>query len=135
MDQNKLIKFLLLWIANSLLLLIFATLFVNDIVLGNAIITKPMSSVLVGLILTLLISLVPQASKKLDLKMKDGKILTSAYFVVDLVSIWIIKRFADITGFGVSNILWVVILAIFAALMQVGVEKYSSKFLKISKVS
>jgi len=130
MDQEKLIKFLILWTVNTLLLLIFAALFANDIVLGNAVMTKPMASVLVGLILTILISLVPKVAKKYDVKIKDEKIQTSVYFFVDLVSIWILKRLADFTGLGISNILWVLILAIIVALVQVGVEKYSTQLLK-----
>ncbi len=113
--------------------MIFSALFANDIVLGNAVITKPMASVLVGLVLAVLISLVPTVTRKYDLKIKDEKSQTSVYFAVDLVSIWVIKRFADITGLGVSSILWVLILAIFAALVQIGIEKYTTVLLKKSK--
>lgn len=135
MDQYKLIKFLAHWIVNTLVLLIFSALFPNNIVLGNAAITKPMSSVLVGFILAILILLIPRAAKNLQLKIKDEKVQAVIYLVFNLVALWILKRLADFTGIGISSILWVLILATFVSLIQVSVEKYSTQLLKKSKVN
>ncbi len=66
----------------------------------------------------------------MELKLKDEKVTALAYFIADAIVLWIIKRFADITGLGISSILFVAVLAIFAAIVQVAVDKYSVKFLK-----
>jgi len=130
MDQKTLIKFLGSWITNSLLLAIFSAIFSSNIVLGNASLAKSAASVIAGFILTIVIYFVPQIAKKMELKLKDEKVTALAYFIADAIVLWIIKRFADITGLGISSILFVAVLAIFAAIVQVAVDKYSVKFLK-----
>lgn len=123
-----------MWIANTILLLVLSAIFTSNIVLGNAAITKPMASVLSGLILSILIYFVPIIAKKVDLKLKDENMIVIAYFVVDFIALWIIKRFADFTGLGISSILFVFVLAVVAALIQMGVDKYSMRLLKKSRL-
>ncbi len=135
MEQKTLIKFLILWIANSLVLVILSAVFKSNIVLGNANLTKPAASVLVGLILSIFVYLVPMIAKKMELKLKDNKMLALAYFIVNAVGLWIVKRLADFTGLGISSVLFVLIIAVIAALVQVGVDKYTALYLTNLKKS
>ena len=132
MDQKKLIRFLLIWIINAVLLLIFSMLFTKDVVLGNISITRSMAAIVNSLVLTGAVFLVPTLVKKLELKLANETASIAAYFIANLIVIWILKRFAGITGFGVSSILFVIIIAIVLSLDQFGVMKYSKKLLKKS---
>lgn len=134
MDQKNLIKLLGFWVTNTILLSIFSSLYVGNVVLGNASISRPVATILNALILAIVVYLVPSVVKKLDLKIKisDEKILAIDYFVVNFVVLWILKRLADITGLGISSILNVLIVAIVLALIQVAVQKYLVKMFKKS---
>ncbi len=134
MDQKNLIKLLGFWVTNTILLSIFSSLYVGNVVLGNASISRPVATILNALILAIIIYLVPSITKKLDLKIKisDEKILAIDYFLVNFVVLWILKRLADITGLGISSILNVLIVAIVLALIQVAVQKYLVKMFKKS---
>jgi len=111
LDQKKLVNFLIIWVVNTIILLIFSAIFLNSVVLGNDKLAKPMAAVLSGLLITVVLYIVPSILEKLEFKIKDEKIVMGAYFAASCVGIWIIKRFAIISGLGVSNILWVLILA------------------------
>lgn len=130
MNQKKLVSLLLLWVANTLLLVVVAAVFPRDVVLGNISITKPLASILNGFILTVVIYFVPTIAKKLDLKISNEKANLVSYFLADLLIIWILKRLADTTGLGVSSVLFVIILAVLAAIVQFKVNHYGSKIFK-----
>ena len=129
-NQKLVLRFLILWIVNSLLLVILSTVFATNVVLGTLNLPKPTASVLVGLILTLLVYSVPWIAKKTQVKLKDDNVTALAYFVVNAIGLWVIKRFADFTGLGLSSILFVLICALVVSIVEVGVDKYSSVYLK-----
>ncbi|OGD98621.1 hypothetical protein A3A49_02130 [Candidatus Curtissbacteria bacterium RIFCSPLOWO2_01_FULL_38_11b] len=130
MDQKWVLRFLILWIANSLLLVILSSIFAGDVVLGNINLPKPAASVLVGLILTLFVYAVPQVAKNMQIKLKDDNSTALAYFVVNAIGLWVLKRLADFTGIGISSILFVIICASIVSLVEVGVDKYTNIYLK-----
>lgn len=130
MSYKNIINFLLLWAGTALLLALISAIFPADVVLGNNLISKPMASLVNGLVLAIVIYYVPTLSKKLELKIKHEKFNLVYYFAADLVVIWVLKRFADVTGFGVSSILFVIVLAVLAAIVQFKVLKYGPKLLK-----
>lgn len=130
MDQKRVLRFLILWIVNSLLLIILSTVFATNVVLGTFNLPKPAASVLVGVILTLLVYSVPWIAKKTQVKLKDDNITALVYFFVNAIGLWVIKRFADFTGLGLSNILFVLITAAIVSIVEVGVDKYSNIYLK-----
>lgn len=132
MNQKKIVKFLGFWGVNIMLLSIFSTIFAGDVVLGNAYIVKPVATIVNSLFLAIAIYLVPEALKKLDLKIKvsDEKVLVVGYFLANFALLWILKRLAVITGIGMTSLLNVLVVAIVLAILQIGIEKYSAKLLK-----
>ena len=129
-NQKLVLRFLILWIVNSLLLVILSTVFATNVVLGTLNLPKPTASVLVGLILTLLVYSVPWIAKKTQVKLKEDNITVLVYFVVNAIGLWVIKRFADFTGLGISSILFVLICAAVVSIVEVGVDKSSNVYLK-----
>lgn len=118
LGQQKLIKFLSLWIANSVVLNIASLVFRNSVVLGNDKLTKSMASVLSGLILTGLAYFVPKVVEKFEFKVKNDYSWQGIFFVANVIIIWAIKRLAIWTGLGVTNILYVIIVAAVLTLVQ-----------------
>ena len=133
-QQKNLINFLAIWIINTVTLLILSSIFSKNLVLGNDKIAKPMAGVLNGLLITGILYIVPLILKKVDFKIKNEKGVMAVYFVALIIGIWIIKRFAIISGFGISNILFVVICAaVIAALYwksKIVLPSLYKKFLK-----
>lgn len=112
MDQKKLINFLALWVANTIIVLLFDAIFGNNIVLGNNKVSPSMAAVLAGFILSGVAYFLPGKIEKAELKIKNIYALLGVYFVAYAVVIWIIKRFALLTGLGIANNLYLLILAL-----------------------
>lgn len=111
MNQKILVNFLAFWVANSVALLVLAVILPGNVVLGNDKITTPMAAVLAGLVLTVVQSLVPSAVAKSGLAIKNQNLWPAIYLVVNFVVIWVIKRLAEVTGVGISNLLFVLVAA------------------------
>lgn len=129
MNQNKVFKFLGVWVANSLLLLLISLILKNGIVLGNDKITASLSSVFCGLFLTLTPFIAHIILEKYKYKIKDRRIESVFLIMVNFVVIWVIKRFALTTGLGISNILLVGFLAVIASLVYIVFDKYVDEIL------
>ena len=123
MDQKKAVNFLSFWVANSVVLLLAAAVLGNNVVLGNNNLSGPLAAVISGFILTLLIYLVPFAVERSGYKIKNENIWPAIFFVANAVIIWVIKRLAIVTALGISNILWVLVLALVVTLAELGVAK------------
>ena len=123
MDSKKLVAFLSFWVANSVLLLVASAIFGNNVVLGNDKLSIPMAAVFSGFILTALTSLVQPVVKKSGYKIKNENAWPVIFLVANFVIIWVIKRLAIVTGFGISSFWYVLILAVVATAVQWGVAK------------
>ena len=130
MDQKYLIRFLGIWIATSITALVLSYILGNNLVLGNASISQAFASVVFGLILTIVFFIVGPLSKKLDVKVKDERAWTAIFFVINIVTIWILKRLADFTGVGISNILIVLVVGALVTVVERFLDKYGDKYLK-----
>ena len=130
MDQKYLIRFLGIWIATSITALVLSYILGNNLVLGNASISQAFASVVFGLILTIVFFIVGPLSKKLDVKVKDERAWTAIFFVINIVIIWILKRLADFTGVGISNILIVLVVGALVTGVERVLDKYADKYLK-----
>jgi len=118
MDQQKLIRFLSLWIVSSIVLLVASALLSNNIVLGNDRLSKSTAGVISGFILTLIAHFVPKAVEKIDFKVKNEYAWQGVFLVANVIILWVIKRFALISGLGISNIFYVFILGVAITLAQ-----------------
>lgn len=128
-SSNKIVKFLGVWVVNSLLLLLISHVLQNGIVLGNDKITAAMSSVLCGLFLTLTPFMAHIILENYKYKISDRRIESAFLIMVNFVVIWIIKRFALTFGLGISNILLVGFLAVIVSLVYIVFDKYVNQLL------
>lgn len=123
MDQKGLIKFLSFWIANAIVLLFVSAVFGNNVVLGNDKLSSSMAAVLSAFVLTSLGHFVPNLVEKLDFKIKNEYAWQGVYLVGNVIIIWIVKRFAQLTGFGVANNFYVIIIAAIVTLVHWAIFK------------
>lgn len=123
MDQKKAVSFLTFWVVNTVVLLIANAIFGGNVVVGNQSISTGLSAIFAGLILTALIPLAPKAVEKSGYKIKNKNIWPGIFLGLNIVTIWILKRLAIVTGFGISSILWVIILAIIITFAELAVAK------------
>ena len=132
MDQKKVVNFLSFWVANTVVLLLGSVVLKSNVVLGYDNLSAPMAAIISGLILTGLIYLVPEVVKRSGYKIKDQNIWVAAYFIANVAIIWIIKRLAIITAFGISSIFWVLVVALVVTLVELGVAKITGA-MKLAK--
>jgi len=139
---NRSVSFLSFWVANAVLLLIASSILSSNVVLGTNVVSKPLASVFVGLVLTTLFFVTPPLVEKLgfkknlttikvgDFKLKGENTWLAVFLAVNVVGIWVIKRLANVTGLGISGLFYVLILAILVTLVEWGVSKATGTLLK-----
>lgn len=102
-----------MWAVNALMFYLFSMLFPMNFELGNNIFTASQAALVSGLFLTLVSWLVDPLAKLLEWDMKSMPNMMFAYFLGNVVTIWFIARYSMLTGMGISDALWVFVLAVF----------------------
>ena len=123
MDQKKAVSFLTFWVVNTVVLLVANSIFGGNVVVGNQSISTGLSAIFAGLVLTALIPLAPKAVEQTGYKIKNQNVWPAIFLASNIVVLWILKRLAIVTGFGISSILWVLILAIIITFVELAVAK------------
>lgn len=126
------LSYFVLFVCNVLVIYLANLLFPTSVVLGTFALTPFWSLMLsgtklslIGLLVMLLVPYKEWKSKK-DFAPMDWMKL---YFVVNTLSVYLITRYAEIYGFGVSSWIVVVVLALFmdvvqgVSMMQIGKVK------------
>lgn len=128
--MDKIIVFLVTWSLVSIVTLVSSAIFKFQIVLGNADISGSMAAVVWSLVFTYTCKNSPKILSKLELKIKDVRYSIIVSTVILLPLIWTIKKFAHLTGVGISNNLFVLILAVIISVTAFYSFKYSEFYLK-----
>ena len=122
--------FLSFWVVNSLLFYLSPLVFGKLVVAGNARLTANLASLISGLIVTLADTLTMPVFKYFKIKLKDEWQWALAFLFVNVVTVWLIARYADLTGVGVSGAWVAVFLGTPLNLAQWLVWKFSRVFSK-----
>lgn len=115
------VRFLVFWLTSSVIVILAGMFLGGSIVLGNNRIASPMAAVTAGFVLTVVYwqvtprllrsgfwqSLWSGAGIKVSRENQD----LALNFVVNSLLIWVIKRFADVSGLGIANIFFVLLLS------------------------
>ncbi len=121
--MNKLLVFTLLFIGNLILLYIANLVFPGNFVLGNQYFSSTIAAFVAGLLWTLLLWLAILVGQEYKLENKGSAVMGIYYLAINFVTLWVIARIPFVSGFGVISFVWVLILALFATLVQWGVWK------------
>lgn len=116
-------EFVTVWVVNSLLLY-FIPYITTLVVIGNARLTPFMASIMGGFLLTLLDGATQPAFASLQIKLKDDWYWLLAHLFVNVLGIWVIARYADLTGVGISSAWMAVLLGIVYTLVHWGLKTF-----------
>jgi predicted membrane channel-forming protein YqfA (hemolysin III family) len=111
-QNEKVLKFLVTWLVNTIVVMIVSSVLGDNFVLGNDKVAKSMAAVLAGLILTLIASWVPKIVSYSSYKVKNHYLWLVFYLVANFLGLWVIKRLAQVTGLGIANNLYVFVAAL-----------------------
>lgn len=101
--------FFLFWLVNSALFYFAPFIFPGTIVTGNARLAPFLASIISGFLLSLADAVTMPVFDSLKIKLKDEWQWALAYLFVNVLGVWVIARYADLTGVGVANA-WVAVL-------------------------
>jgi hypothetical protein len=100
-------------IAHALIVYVGSMLFPSSIVLGTNLLSMPMailySMVVFTLITVLATPVIENVSAQMNIKLSNMHWM-AAYFVVNMVGLWIVARYAELLGLGLSS--WMVAAAL-----------------------
>ncbi len=119
MDVKFLIRFLVVWAANSLVLYLAHLYNPINIVLGTASLSAQTAAVVSGFLLTVLCRIAKRVILRFKIPGLKGRYSMFAYyFVINSVAIWLIARMAPITGLGIRAFYWAFVLGFATSLVQ-----------------
>lgn len=117
----------LFWLVNSLVFYFAPLVLVGLVVTGNSRLTPFMASLISGFLLTLAEAIAEPAFKHLKVQLKQEWQWSLAYLFINVITVWLIARYADLTGVGVASAWVAVLLGLILNLAQWLVWKVSGK--------
>lgn len=111
------ITFFLIWLVNALVIALANVVFPNNIVLGTMSLSYYMALLLSSGVLAWVATLVLPLFTEIE--MRKQMVLTPqhwmlGYLIINVVSLWVLARFAEAIGLGISS--WVYVLGMSAVL-------------------
>ncbi len=95
--------FIAFWVINSALFYFSPYVLTGMVVTGNARLAPFLASIISGFLLSCADSLVMPVFEGLKIKLKDEWQWMLAFLLTNILGVWVIARYADLTGVGVST--------------------------------
>lgn len=115
--------FLSFWLVNSVIFYFAPYVLVGMVVTGNERLGPFMAALISGLILTVADVITMPVFESLKIKLKDEWQWSLAYLFVNVLGVWIIARYADLTGVGIASAWVAVMMGVIFNLAQWGTWK------------
>lgn len=112
------LMYLAYWAINSLVLYLASLIIPDNIALGNWRFSNIESSIYAGFWLTFLIWVFWDFAIAREFNLKNKTIAFLFFLFVNAISIWVVSRFASVTGFGIINYQWVLAIGFITTLLQ-----------------
>ena len=116
--MKKIKRFILYWIHNGILIYLANQIFPSKFVLGKFRFTSFYATLISSFLLTLFLEFVSLSLLKLRKMKFDGKRRFSIFWVANFIGLWLLARFAPITGFGVVKFTWLIGLSLLVNILQ-----------------
>jgi uncharacterized membrane protein YvlD (DUF360 family) len=94
---------------------------------GNVRLTPFLASIISGFLLTVVDATTQPVFTSLKIKLKEDWQWTLSLLFVNVLGIWLIARYADLTGIGISNAWMAVLMGAILTLFQWLIEKFMYK--------
>ncbi len=117
-------QFVAFWVVNSALLFFAPFVLVGMVESGNVRLSSLLASVISGFILAVADALVMPVFDWFKIKIKDEWQWAFVFLFINVLGIWVIARYADLTGIGVSNGWIALLLGAVINLAQWGTWKF-----------
>ena len=111
-------KFLVFWLINVALLYLVAMFMPANFKLGNDIFTAIQAALFTGFVWNWVLWNAESTFKDLEIDLQSPMAMMIVYLGVNFVTIWLLARFAFMSGFGVSSYIYVFMLALVGNLLQ-----------------
>ena len=106
------------WLFNSVILYVFGLIFPVNVVLGNWRFGPIESAIYAGFWVTFFIWVLWDFALAKGIKF-DSAVVTLGYFwAVNIFSFWVVSRFSQYSGLGISNYLWDFAIGLIAYIVQ-----------------
>lgn len=102
-------NFIRVWIVSSIGFYFAPYVLDGMVVTGNSRLGPFLASIISGFLLATAINITTPVFESLKIKLKDDWQAITAYLFVNVLGIWVIARYADLTGVGISNA-WIAVL-------------------------
>lgn len=122
--------FLLLWLVDSLCIHLLGLVFPNMIVLGNWRFLPVEASIYAGFWLTFFVWTMNDYMSVRKVKLEPFSLKFLYFFIVDSLGVWIISRFSQYVGLGITSVWWALIIGVVAETFQLLSWRYFGKRLK-----
>lgn len=106
------------WIINSLIIYVFWALFPSQIVLGNWRFNPIESAIYAGFWVTFFVWVLWDFAMAKGLRFDTGTVTLGYFWSANIFAYWIVSRFSQITGFGITNFLWAFAIGLAAYIIQ-----------------
>jgi len=110
--------YLLYWILNTLVLYLFFRIFPSWVVLGNFRLLPVEAAVYAGFWLTFFVWTMWDFIFIRGVKLEPESLAFSYFFFVNALGVWLVSRFAHLTGLGIANFGWAFLVGAVADLIQ-----------------
>jgi hypothetical protein len=108
------LRYIIIWLINSILILLANYFWPTNYVLGNAVIPPVYAALFAGFLLTIFCRAMKPVIKRLIVKERSRYVMFGVYWFVNFAGIWIIARLSFLSGFGISAFYYAIVLG-FAA--------------------
>lgn len=110
--------FIVFWLVNSAVFYFLPFIFPGLVVTGNARLAPFLAAVVSGFLLSVADAVTMPIFKSLKITLKDEWQWALAYLFINCLGVWLIARYADLTGVGVASAWIAVMVGIILNLVQ-----------------
>lgn len=106
------------WLINAAVLYVFALLFQGNVVLGNWRFSPVESAIYAGFWVTFFIWVLWDFAIAKGVKFDSSAVTLGYFWIGNAFSLWIVARFSQYAGLGVSSYFWVLVVGLVAYILQ-----------------
>lgn len=110
--------FFIYWIVNSGFLYFAPYFFGSMMVVGNMRLTPFLASVISGFLLAVVDTVAKPALESLNIHLAEEWQMVIAFEFINIIALWVLARYADLTGVGITNVISVGMIATAVTVIQ-----------------
>jgi hypothetical protein len=106
------------WLFNSAVLYVFGLLFTGNVTLGNWRFSPVESAIYAGFWVTFFLWVLWDFALAKKVNFDTGAVTFGYFWAANIFAFWIVSRFSQVGGFGISNFLWAFAIGLAAYMLQ-----------------